>query len=173
MTRCVANNAKGRVDDTMAKNQLTHVDASGRARMVNVSRKPPSHRTATAEGFVRLEPHVLAAIQEGEAPKGPVLEVARLAGICAAKRTGELIPLCHPLALEHVDVDCELCAEGVRIVARVELTGKTGVEMEALTAACVAALTIYDMTKALSKQTVIERIRLLEKRGGTSDKAKD
>ena len=136
--------------------------------MVNVSGKRATRRTAAAEAFIRLDKAVLNAIREGKTPKGPVLEVARLAGICAAKKTGELIPLCHPLNLEHVDIECELCDDGVRIVAHAELTGKTGVEMEALTAAAVAALTIYDMTKALSKASVIERISLLEKTGGKS-----
>ena len=148
--------------------KLSHVDEKGQARMVDVGAKTPTQRSATAEAFVRLEPTVLDAIRQGAGPKGPVLETARLAGICGAKKTSDLIPLCHPLNLELIDVECEIVDGGVRIEARARLTGKTGVEMEALTAVSVAALTIYDMTKALSKSSVIESIRLLEKTGGKS-----
>ncbi len=148
--------------------KLSHVDEHGRARMVDVGDKTPTERSAMAEAFVRLEPEVVVAIRQGAGPKGPVLETARIAGIYAAKKTADLIPLCHPLNLEHVDVGCELADDGVRITARAQLTGKTGVEMEALTAASAAALTIYDMTKAISKSSVIESIRLVEKTGGKS-----
>jgi cyclic pyranopterin monophosphate synthase len=147
-------------------NKLSHFDDAGAARMVDVSAKPPTRRTARAEAFVRIAPEVLAKIPEN--PKGNPLEVARIAGIAAAKRTWELIPLCHPLLLTHADVETYVEAEGVRIVASVATTGPTGVEMEALTAASVAALTVYDMTKALDKSIEIRSVRLLEKTGGKS-----
>lgn len=147
-------------------NQLSHYDKSGRARMVDVSGKPPTARTARAEAFVRMKPAVLDALPRN--PKGDPLEVARIAGIQAAKRTASLIPLCHPLPLTHADVSASIEPRGVRIVATASTTAQTGVEMEALTAAAVAALTVYDMTKALDKSITIDKIRLLEKTGGKS-----
>ncbi|MXO59598.1 cyclic pyranopterin monophosphate synthase MoaC [Altererythrobacter salegens] len=149
-------------------NKLTHLDSDGAARMVDVGGKPETARSATAEGRIRMAHATLEAIREGSGPKGDVLAAARIAGIMAAKKTGELIPLCHPLALDAVAVDFEFEADGVRVTARASLTGKTGVEMEALTAASVALLTIYDMAKALEKGMVIEGVRLLEKTGGKS-----
>jgi cyclic pyranopterin monophosphate synthase len=146
--------------------KLSHYDAAGRASMVDVSGKQPTKRTATASAFVELSAAVLKALPEN--PKGDPLEVARIAGIQAAKKTAELIPMCHPLALTHVDVTAELTAGGVRIVATATTTGPTGVEMEALTAAAVAALTVYDMTKALDKAIVIREVRLETKTGGKS-----
>ena len=134
--------------------------------MVDVSAKQPTRRTATASAFVELSAAVLAALPAN--PKGNPLEVARIAGIQAAKRTSELIPMCHPLALTHVDVQAEVAAGGVRITATVATTGPTGVEMEALTAAAVAALTVYDMTKALDKAIVIRNVQLEAKTGGKS-----
>jgi cyclic pyranopterin phosphate synthase len=145
---------------------LSHFDKSGKSRMVDVSAKQPTRRTATASAFVELSAAVLAALPSN--PKGDPLETARLAGIQAAKRTSELIPLCHPLALTHVDVQAALAPGGIRITATVATTGPTGVEMEALTAAAVAALTVYDMTKALDKGIVIREVRLESKTGGKS-----
>jgi cyclic pyranopterin phosphate synthase len=146
--------------------ELSHFDASGRASMVDAGGKQPTRRTATASAFVELSAAVLAALPAN--PKGNPLEVARFAGIQAAKRTAELIPMCHPLALTHVDLEIELAADGVRILATAAATGPTGVEMEALTAAAVAALTVYDMTKALDKAIVIREIKLESKSGGKS-----
>ncbi len=146
--------------------QLSHFDEAGQASMVDVSAKLPSRRTATASAFVELSAAVLAALPAN--PKGNPLEVARFAGIQAAKRTADLIPMCHPLALTHVDVKAEIVTGGVRITASVATTGPTGVEMEALTAASVAALTVYDMTKALDKSIVIRNIQLESKSGGKS-----
>ncbi len=149
----------------MAK-KLSHYDRSGRARMVDVSAKPPSKREARASAFVRLKPEVLRALPEN--PKGDPLEVARLAGIMAAKRTAELIPMCHPLPLSHVDVTLRLCDNGVAVSSKVITTAVTGVEMEALVAASVAALTVYDMCKALDKGIEIREIVLERKSGGKS-----
>ena len=146
--------------------QLSHFDASGQASMVDVSAKNPSKRTATASAFVELSTAVLAALPSN--PKGNPLEVARFAGIQAAKRTADLIPMCHPLPLSHIDVQAEIVAGGVRITATAATVGPTGVEMEALTAASVAALTVYDMTKAIDKGIVIRSIQLEEKTGGKS-----
>jgi len=146
--------------------KLSHFDAAGRAAMVDVGSKPPTRRTATASAFVALSAKVIAALPRN--PKGNPLEVARIAGIQAAKRTAELIPMCHPLALTHVDVATDLAPGGVRITATAATVGATGVEMEALTAAAVAALTVYDMTKALDKAIVIREIRLEAKSGGKS-----
>src|SRR5579863_1575910 len=146
--------------------QLSHYTASGQATMVDVSAKQATRRTATASAFVELSAAVLAALPAN--PKGNPLEVARFAGIQAAKRTAELIPMCHPLALTHVDVETEVVRGGVRIAATAATVGQTGVEMEALTAAAVAALTVYDMTKALDKGIVIREIRLESKTGGKS-----
>jgi cyclic pyranopterin phosphate synthase len=146
--------------------KLSHFDEAGQASMVDVSAKQPTRRTATASAFVELSTAVLAALPTN--PKGNPLEVARFAGIQAAKRTSELIPMCHPLPLTHVDVQAEIAAGGVRISATAVTLGLTGVEMEALTAAAVAALTVYDMTKALDKGIVIREVRLESKSGGKS-----
>jgi cyclic pyranopterin phosphate synthase len=146
--------------------ELSHYDSAGKARMVDVSGKPETKRSARAHAFVRIRPDVLARLSEN--PKGNPLEIARIAGIMAAKRTSELIPLCHPLPLSHADVDLQVEAEGIRIAATASTTAQTGVEMEALTAASVAALTVYDMTKALDKGIEIREIYLLEKTGGKS-----
>jgi len=148
--------------------RLTHLDDSGAARMVDVGGKAKSARSATAEGRIRMTAETLAAVRDGSGPKGDVLATARIAGIMAAKRTGELIPLCHPLALDSVSVDFAFEGDAIRVTAKAALTGKTGVEMEALTAASVALLTIYDMAKALEKAMVIERVRLIAKTGGKS-----
>ena len=148
---------------------LSHLDAKGAARMVDVSAKDDTVREATAEGLVRMRPETLALIQAGGLPKGDVLAVARIAGIMAAKRTSDLIPMCHPLPITGVSTDFEpTAADTLRIRATVKTTGKTGVEMEALTAVSVAALTIYDMCKAVDKGMRVEGIRLLEKHGGKS-----
>ena len=147
---------------------LTHLDSHGAARMVDVGGKPESARSATATGRIRLSAEALAAVREGSGPKGDVLAAARIAGIMAAKKTAELIPLCHPLALDAVSVEFAFEESAVRATARASLSGRTGVEMEAMTATCVALLTIYDMAKALDKGMVIEEVRLLEKTGGKS-----
>jgi cyclic pyranopterin phosphate synthase len=146
--------------------KLSHYDSAGSPRMVDVSAKPATKRTARAHAFVRIAPAVLARLPEN--PKGNPLEIARIAGIAAAKKTSELIPLCHPLMLSHAGVDIQQEKEGVRIIASASTTAQTGVEMEALTAAAVAALTVYDMTKALDKSISIEELHLLEKTGGKS-----
>ncbi|MBI4165674.1 MAG: cyclic pyranopterin monophosphate synthase MoaC [Acidobacteria bacterium] len=148
------------------KRSLSHYDRGGRARMVDVSGKPATVRRAVASVLVEMKPATRRAL--GRNPKGNPLEIARIAGISAAKRTSELIPLCHPLMLSNVDVTAELCKNGVLITSEVRTTGPTGVEMEALTAAAVAALTVYDMCKALDKSIEITRLRLLEKSGGKS-----
>ncbi|WP_105430371.1 cyclic pyranopterin monophosphate synthase MoaC [Neorhizobium sp. T6_25] len=149
---------------------LTHIGASGEAHMVDVGDKAETSRSATAEGYVRMLPETLATIREGNAKKGDVIGTARLAGIMAAKKTSDLIPLCHPLMLTKVVVDITEDEElpGLRVTATAKLTGKTGVEMEALTAASVACLTIYDMAKAVDRAMEIGGIRLLEKTGGKS-----
>ncbi|MFN0094437.1 MAG: cyclic pyranopterin monophosphate synthase MoaC [Dehalococcoidia bacterium] len=148
---------------------LSHLDERGAARMVDVSAKADTEREAVAEARVVMEPATLALIQEGGIAKGDVIAVARVAGIMATKRTSDLIPMCHPLAITGVKVDLEPEGEGVlRITARVKTTGKTGVEMEALTAAAVAGLTVYDMCKAVDRGMRVEGVRLLEKRGGKS-----
>jgi cyclic pyranopterin monophosphate synthase len=159
---------------------LTHLDAEGRARMVNVGHKPVTAREAIAEGFITLQAATLRAIAEGTVPKGEVLNTARIAGILAAKRCGELIPLCHPLPVESVEVHFdvpELEPEHdqpvrlhIKAIARIQ--AKTGVEMEALTAVTLAALTIYDMCKAIDKQMVIGDVRLVSKTGGTKTQPK-
>lgn len=148
--------------------RLSHVSADGAARMVDVGDKPATPRQAVAEGFVRVSPELARLIRSGGVKKGPVLEVARLAGVLAAKRTDELIPLCHGLALEHVDVRATLERARVRLVATARTTGKTGVEMEALVAVALAALTVIDMGKAVDRAMVIEGVRLLSKKGGRS-----
>jgi cyclic pyranopterin phosphate synthase len=145
--------------------KLTHLDSKGRARMVDVTEKCVTSRRAIAESFIRISPPTMSLLSRGKLPKGNAIETARLAGIMAAKRTPDLIPLCHPLLLTHVDVEAETRKEGVRFLASVSCEGVTGVEMEALTAASVAALT---MVKAVEKGATIERIRLLEKSGGKS-----
>jgi cyclic pyranopterin phosphate synthase len=148
---------------------LTHFDAAGRAAMVDVSAKDETSRTATARGRIVMAPATLALIREGRAGKGDVLGVARIAGIMAAKKTSELIPLCHPLMISKVTVDLEPEGEdAVAIEATVKLSGKTGVEMEALTAVTVAALTVYDMVKAVDRSMRIEDVRLVHKAGGKS-----
>jgi cyclic pyranopterin phosphate synthase len=149
--------------------ELSHVDERGAARMVDVSGKAETARTAIAEAMVRMQPATLALIQAGGIAKGDVFATARIAGIMAAKKTHELIPLCHPLAITGVTVDLAPEGDSVLVVrATVKTTGKTGVEMEALTAASVAALTVYDMCKAVEKGIRIEAVRLLEKHGGKS-----
>ncbi len=148
--------------------KLTHLDDEGNARMVDVSGKPVSKRTAVASGFVKMSAVTLAAIREKKTPKGDPLEVARLAGVMAAKRTAELIPLCHPLPLQHADIRLDLQEDGIQITATATTQSQTGVEMEALTAASVAALTIYDMCKAIDKEMVISDIQLESKTGGRS-----
>jgi cyclic pyranopterin phosphate synthase len=145
---------------------LTHVDARGHARMVDVGEKPVTRRIARASARVRTRPDVIEMIREGRVPKGDVAATARLAGILAAKTTHALIPLCHPLPIDSVAVDVALERDAVVISATVACTGRTGVEMEALTAAAIAALTVYDMCKAADRSMVIERVRLEEKSGG-------
>jgi len=149
---------------------LTHLDAAGNAHMVDVGHKPDTERVAIAAGEVIMRPETLALIRAGQIKKGDVLTVAQIAGVMAAKRTAELIPLCHPLPLSHIEVRCELRDDlpGVAITATVRTTNKTGVEMEALTAVSVAGLTIYDMAKAVEKTMRIGNIRLVEKHGGLS-----
>jgi cyclic pyranopterin phosphate synthase len=149
----------------MAK-KLSHYDAAGRARMVDVSGKPATKREAEASAFVQMKPEVLQALPKN--PKGDPLEVARIAGIMAAKRTSELIPMCHPLPLSHVDVQLRLCENGVAIATKVATTAETGVEMEALVAAGISALTIYDMLKGMDKGIQIREIVLERKSGGNS-----
>ncbi|NWG12988.1 MAG: cyclic pyranopterin monophosphate synthase MoaC [Acidobacteria bacterium] len=147
---------------------LSHVDEAGRARMVDVSAKKRTKRTAVAEAFVRLSPATMELLMEGNLPKGDAIETARIAGIVAAKKTPDLIPLCHPLLLTNVEVRAESHADGVRFVSQVSCLGQTGVEMEALTAASVAALALYDMVKAVEREAVIEKVSLIEKTGGRS-----
>ena len=149
-------------------NRLTHLDEHGQARMVDVGGKAESHRVAIASGRISMSAEALGAIRAGNAPKGDVLAAARIAGIMAAKKTAELIPLCHPLALDAVTLDFAYEETGLRAVATVSLSGRTGVEMEALTAVSMALLTIYDMAKALDKAMVIGEIMLTGKRGGKS-----
>ena len=146
--------------------KLSHYDSAGRASMVDVSAKSDTQRTARAHAFVKIRPAVLKRLPSN--PKGNPLEVARIAGIMAAKRTSELIPMCHPLMLTHSDIETRIESQGVRILSTATTTGPTGVEMEALTAVAVAALTVYDMTKALDKGIEIQDIYLLEKTGGKS-----
>ena len=150
--------------------KLSHLNEKGEARMVDVSDKAVTHRTARAEGFIAMAAETLALVEKGEAKKGDVLATARIAGIMAAKRTHDLIPLCHPLPVTKATVDFEVshAPAGIHVTAEVRCSGQTGVEMEALTAASVALLTIYDMLKAAQKDMVIETVRLLEKSGGRS-----
>jgi cyclic pyranopterin phosphate synthase len=146
----------------------SHYDKKGRVRMVDVTAKPSTSRTAIAHAFVRMQGATVASIRSVKSPKGNPLEIARIAGITAAKRTAELIPLCHPLALTHVDVSAKLCQNGIEITSEVAATGPTGVEMEALVAAAVASLTIYDMCKALERGIEITDLYLVKKSGGRS-----
>ena len=149
-------------------NRLTHLDDDGAARMVDVGAKPETRRTAIAFGRIIMSPEALAAVAHGSGAKGDAIAAARIAGIMAAKRTGDLIPLCHPLALDEVTVDFTFNAADVEVVATAGLTGKTGIEMEALTAVSVALLTLYDMAKAIDKHMEISDIKLLKKTGGKS-----
>src|SRR4030088_1697883 len=153
---------------SVVSSRLTHLDESGAARMVDVGGKAETRREATAECLVRMAPEALRAIRDSELAKGDALGVARVAGIMAAKRTSELIPLCHPLPITSVAIDFELGELGGRILAKVRVTGQTGVEMEALTAAAVAGLTLIDMTKGVERGVYLESVRLLEKSGGRS-----
>ncbi|WP_382152940.1 cyclic pyranopterin monophosphate synthase MoaC [Hydrogenophaga sp. ANAO-22] len=156
--------------DTKASSPLTHFDAQGQAHMVDVAAKASTHRVAVAEGRITMLPATLALIQAGTAKKGDVLGIARIAGIQAAKKTSDLIPLCHPIALTRVAVEFDIEPEShsVRCIATAECTGQTGVEMEALSAVSVALLTIYDMCKAVDRGMVMGGVRLVEKRGGKS-----
>jgi cyclic pyranopterin phosphate synthase len=163
----------------MEEDALTHLDAQGAARMVDIGQKPLTAREAVAEGFIEMQAATLRAITDGSVPKGEVLATARIAGIMAAKRCGELIPLCHPLSLDSITVDFEMPQQSgassarpqVRIRATARISAKTGVEMEALTAVSVAALTIYDMCKAIDKSMVIGGVKLIGKTGGKSGAA--
>jgi cyclic pyranopterin phosphate synthase len=150
--------------------RLTHLDDDGAARMVDVSAKAVTERRAVAQAVVRMTPATAAIVAAGDAPKGDVVSVARIAGIQAAKRTGELIPLCHPIGLDAVDVEAELdvAAGTLTLTATAVVTARTGVEMEAMTAASIAALTVYDMVKGLERDVVVESVALLEKQGGRS-----
>ena len=148
--------------------KLSHIDDAGDARMVDVGEKTATSRKAVAGGTITMAPTALAAVKQGDAPKGDVLGTARIAGIMAAKRAHELIPLCHPLGLDAVNIDFDFMDNGVKVTATASLTGKTGVEMEAMVAASTALLTIYDMAKAMDKGMVIGDVRLLEKLGGKS-----
>ena len=151
-----------------SRNRLTHVDESGAAHMVDVGDKPETRRTAVAECFVKMAPETVSALREATLAKGDALGVARVAGILAAKRTPDLIPLCHPLPITSVEVEFEVGDSGVHIQATARVTGQTGVEMEALTAAAVAGLTVIDMVKSVEKGVSLESIRLLSKSGGKS-----
>lgn len=148
--------------------KLSHYDKKGRVRMVDVTAKPATSRSAVAHAFVHMQRATVASVKSLKSPKGSPLEIARIAGITAAKRTSELIPLCHPLSLTHVDVTAKLCQNGIEITSEATATGPTGVEMEALVAASVAALTIYDMCKALERGMTIGDVYVLKKSGGRS-----
>jgi cyclic pyranopterin monophosphate synthase len=148
--------------------RLTHLDEAGAARMVDVSAKEVTRRRAVARAFVRMSPQTAAAVSAGDAPKGDVLGVARIAGIQAAKQTGSLIPLCHPLGLDHVDIRASVVEGGVEIEAEASVEGRTGVEMEAMVAASIAALTVYDMVKGIERGVSIEAVELVAKSGGRS-----
>lgn len=152
----------------MASDTLSHIDQDGRARMVEVGDKTESHRTARAEARLLAGPETLKLAREGNAKKGDVVAVAELAGVMAAKKTADLIPLCHPLPLSNIQVQIDIEATHIQVTTEVRTRGQTGVEMEALTAASVAALTLYDMLKAADKAMTIEAVRLLEKTGGAS-----
>lgn len=155
-------------NDKPRRPALSHLDADGRVRMVDVTGKPATVREATARGRITMSAEALAAVQAGTLMKGDPLQIARIAGIMAAKRTADLIPLCHPLPLSHVDLRVRAEADGYGVEATVRTTGRTGVEMEALTAVAVATLTLYDMVKSMDKAMVIGEIRLMKKRGGRS-----
>jgi len=155
--------------DRKTKSELSHVDPEGRVRMVDVGGKAVTEREAVARGTIRVSGEALELVRTGAVSKGDPLQTARIAGIMAAKRTADLIPLCHPLALTHVEVDLRPRDDGYEIEARVKTTGQTGVEMEALTAVAVAALTVYDMLKAIDRTMVIGEVRLVKKSGGRSD----
>ena len=148
--------------------KLSHYDKKGRVRMVDVTAKPATSRVAEAHAFVRMQRSTVANLRRLKSPKGNPLEIARIAGIAAAKRTADLIPLCHPLALTHVDVSAKLCQNGIEITSQATATGPTGVEMEALVAASVAALTIYDMCKALERGMEVTEVHVVKKSGGRS-----
>ncbi|WP_423142496.1 cyclic pyranopterin monophosphate synthase MoaC [Parablastomonas sp. CN1-191] len=148
---------------------LNHIDAQGNARMIDVGDKPATRRRAVATGHITMNAAAVAAIRSGDVPKGDVLAAARIAGIMGAKATSQLIPLCHPLPLDAVDIDCRVESSGVTVTASAATNGRTGVEMEALTATSIALLTLYDMLKAIDKAMVIGGITLVEKRGGRSD----
>jgi cyclic pyranopterin phosphate synthase len=148
--------------------KLSHYDENGRVRMVDVTAKAPTSRTAQAHAFVRMERATISSVRRLKSPKGNPLEIARIAGIGAAKRTAELIPLCHPLSLTHVDVNAKLCQNGIELTSEATATGPTGVEMEALVAVSVAALTIYDMCKALERGMEITEVYVVKKAGGRS-----
>jgi len=160
----------GTLSETMARvmKKLSHYGKRGQVRMVDVSAKPVTFRSATARGFVRMKPRVVQAVRRLKNPKGNPLEIARIAGISAAKRTAEWIPLCHPLPLTQIDVTARLCKNGVEIRSRVTAAAQTGVEMEALVAVAAAALTVYDMCKALDKGIELREVVLVEKSGGKS-----
>jgi cyclic pyranopterin phosphate synthase len=147
--------------------ELTHVDREGAVRMVDVTDKDVTRREAVAAGEIRVRPDTIRMITRGETPKGNVLETARIAGVMAAKRTSELIPLCHPLSVTGVDLDFDVGRDRIEATARVSVSERTGVEMEALSAVCVALLTVYDMCKAVDREMVIGEVRLLEKTGGS------
>src|SRR6202044_2862821 len=153
---------------TFAMKKLSHYDKAGRVRMVDVTAKPATSRTAVAHAFIRMQRATIASVRRLKSPKGNPLEIARIAGITAAKRTAELIPLCHPLALTHVDVSAKLCQNGIEVTAEATATGPTGVEMEALVAAAVASLTIYDMCKSLERGMEITELYVVKKTGGRS-----
>jgi cyclic pyranopterin monophosphate synthase len=148
--------------------KLSHYDKKGRVQMVDVTEKPLTARVAEAHAFVRMQTATVATVRKLKSPKGNPLEIARIAGIAAAKRTSDLIPLCHPIALTHVDVSAKLCQNGIEITSQATATGPTGVEMEALVAAAVAALTIYDMCKALERGIEITELHVVKKSGGRS-----
>jgi cyclic pyranopterin phosphate synthase len=158
----------GNIGGQAMSTSLTHIDAEGTARMVDVGAKAETQRLAVASGRIRMSPQALDAIRAGDAPKGDVLGTARIAGIMAAKRTGDLIPMCHPLAIDAVNIDFAFEDAAVRATATASLTGKTGIEMEAITAVTIALVTVYDMAKALDKAMVIDDVRLIEKKGGKS-----
>ena len=143
--------------------ELSHTNASGKARMVDVAGKPDQVRTATAQGFIRLQPETVTLIRENKMKKGDVLTVAEIAGVMAGKKTSELIPLCHPLAITKMEVTAEIAEEGIKVMALARCTGKTGIEMEAITAVSIALVTIYDMCKAVDKEMLIGDIRLISK----------
>jgi cyclic pyranopterin monophosphate synthase len=155
--------------DDVVSDRLSHVDAEGRARMVNVGGKPITRRRAVAAGWVRCSAELLDAVRRNALAKGNLIDVARLAGVMGAKRTGELIPLCHPLSLDHVDVQASVGADRIALRASVETEGRTGVEMEALAAIAIAGLTVIDMGKAVDPGMVLEGVRLIEKTGGKRD----